>query len=83
MKLGILIITTLAFVGGSQSWAEAPAAASPKANEAKTERKSGRKKKVQICAECGKPEPECECPHAKEGKKEETKGHSETDGHKH
>lgn len=39
-----------------------------------------RKKKVQMCAECGKPESECEC----EGHKEESTGKAEKhDDHSH
>lgn len=34
--------------------------------------KKSRKKKVEMCAECGKPESECEC-HDKDGKKVEGK----------
>lgn len=40
--------------------------------------KKARKKKAQMCAECGKAESECECHGKKDGQK-----HAEGDGHGH
>ncbi len=31
-------------------------------HDAKTEKKSGRKKRVLMCKDCGKPESKCDCP---------------------
>lgn len=35
-----------------------------------TKEKKSRKKKIEMCGECGKPESECEC-HGKDGKKKD------------
>lgn len=43
--------------------------------------KKSRKKKVEMCSECGKPEAECECEGEEHKKTEEA--HKEGDDHKH
>jgi hypothetical protein len=41
-------------------------------------KKKSRKKKVAICAECGKPETQCECDHHdEEGKEKHEDGHAD------
>lgn len=78
----LVLAVSLIFTGYSAS-AENEKSASPtdQAVQAMTgkEKKNTRKKKASICAECGKPESECEC---KDHKKPESE-HKEGDGHKH
>ncbi len=58
MKKSMLMMVVLSsFLVIGVTWAEE---SKPKADQ--TESKSRRKKKVEICAECGKPETECDCP---------------------
>jgi hypothetical protein len=47
-----------------------------KKEENKTSKKKSRRKKVQMCQECGKPEPECECEGEGHGA-EHVEGHDE------
>lgn len=63
------IFVSAALVSGSLSFADEshPAADPVTANQ--TEKKPSRKKKVEMCSECGKPEKECEC-HGKDKKKD-------------
>ncbi len=50
----------------------------------KAEQATGRRKKVEMCKECGKPESECECEEEGEGHgHDHGKGHSDDDGHGH
>lgn len=76
--LFITLIATVSFAGSSfaqESTSQNPDKAT-KAVEAVTGKdKKARKKKVEMCAECGKPESECECHgHGKAG--ESKKDHS-------
>jgi hypothetical protein len=62
--LGLAMVAILISFGGHSAFAqgEKPVTSSDPAANAKTiEKKSGRKKKVEMCAECGRPESECEC----------------------
>ena len=77
MKAVISLFAVVALSASSMTWAQTPANPEQKAESAKTEKKSFRKKKLQMCSECGKPEPECECAHAKESKKDDNKASSE------
>lgn len=49
-------------------------------SQAATILKKNRKKKVEMCSECGKPESECECHGKGKGKKHE---HKEGEKHSH
>lgn len=47
--------------------------------------KEVRKKKVEICADCGRPETECDCVHAKDDQRDKPKSgeHSKGNGRNH
>ena len=64
-------LTFLAFLLWSVT-ALSDTASTPR-SEAKESAKKERKKKVEICQECGKPEPECECHESTEKSKADKK----------
>ena len=71
MKKEILLIALVIFVGASgYVFAEDPKSSNEVKNAAEVVKKT-RKKRVEMCPECGKPEAECEC--HKDTKKEEKK----------
>ncbi len=73
MKLTILAVAALFAIGASSSAQEAKTEPTEKAVKVLTgTEKKSRKKKVEMCAECGKPETECDC----DGHKDHTKDHS-------
>lgn len=80
----ILTITFAAlFMLSTFALTEEPKTSSPE-NAVKvltgTEKKS-RKKKIEMCAECGKPESECECNNKNDGEKKSEKRESQEKGH--
>lgn len=71
------ILVAIAFVGTTNAFAQGtPATTTTPAENVKAmtapAKKEGRKKKVAMCAECGKPETQCECKDH-EGHKEDKK----------
>ena len=73
MKLAILTLTAVFAIGASASAQNAKTEPTEKAVKVLTgTEKKSRKKKVEMCAECGKPETECDCI----GHKNYTKDHS-------
>lgn len=71
------ILVAIAFVGTTTAFAQGtPATTTTPAENVKAmtapAKKEGRKKKVAMCNECGKPETQCECDHSAD-KKEEKK----------
>ncbi len=68
----IILTSILSFALGNVAMAEEKAPATPTTQEKTTEApKKTRKKKVEMCGECGKPEHQCECGHKE--KEEEKK----------
>ena len=73
MKLLALTLAAALMVGGTAFAEENKSSATENAVQTMTgKEKKSRKKKVEMCAECGKPESECEC-HEKDGAKKEVK----------
>ena len=79
MKNNLAILAMVAALITTQSsWSEESKTQSPKnenvVQKITNEAKKSRKKKVEMCAECGKPESECECHGHKDGesKKEDS-----------
>ncbi len=92
MKLLTLTIATALMMSGPVLAEETKASSTDTAFQAIAgKEKKSRKKKVEMCAECGKPESECDCPgyeHKKDGKEAAKKDgkkddHKEGDGHSH
>ncbi len=72
MKLTVLTFAAVFAIGASASAQEAKTEPTEKAVKVLTgTEKKTRKKKVEMCGECGKPETECEC----HGHKDEAKDH--------
>lgn len=71
----ILLVATAILLLANFTWAQGEKAQTPKnenvVQKITSETKKTRKKKVEMCSECGKPEPECEC-HG-HGEKDENK----------
>ena len=83
MKTKLMLILA-AFIVATSSWGveNAKPAQEDTNKEVKKDGKVSRKKKAAICAECGKPESICECPHAAT-KKDKASSHGPGDGHNH
>jgi hypothetical protein len=76
MKLTTIMIAAILTLGLSTFAAETTVSEKTEVNAQVEEKplvKKVRKKKVQMCGECGKVETECECDHSNEKKKEEKK----------
>ena len=66
MKVGNMIAVGLALAVPGYAWSEekTPASKGSATETKKVEGKTRRKPKAAMCAECGKPEKECECGHS-------------------
>lgn len=78
MKINMIISMAVAvLLSANLAWSQEGQAQAPQNENAiqkiTSDTKRTRKKKVEMCSECGKPEPECDCPgHGKnEDKKSE------------
>lgn len=71
----LLIVTALFFTTGAMAEEVKTSTPAPTAQEQTVlpQGKKSRKKKVEMCGECGKPESACECHDKKDEKKEEKK----------
>lgn len=72
MKVSVLALA-LTVMFAAPSFAEENKTSSDPAKMTSTVEKKSRKKKVEMCSECGKPESECECHDEKKDKKAEDK----------
>lgn len=81
----VVMISLLALLmSGASVYAEETNATSKAGTVVTETKKKPRKKKVEMCAECGKPESECDCPGYEHNKgKKSTDKKDEHDGHSH
>lgn len=68
LKLGLITLALL-FSSSVMAQGEKTSTISKEEQNVLAAEKKSRKKKVEMCAECGKPESECECDHHKKEKK--------------